>query len=252
MNDTTKPRRNRAAYNRALKLARESYWAKLANDPDFASKVPWDVYRVKYIADAMSTDAVGKPGRKASDNQSPRQKYQQVYQRSRRQAESAYYKSAQLKAQFTDFNAYWAARKASWLPEGFLKNRAPLHAARQTNAKDDRSAYQTVYRHYRRHWEINYNECWQKFKTWDRYWAMAKANGFVPSEDPELAIDAVIFDDPEWANAHGRAHFSRLPKEWFAPTPKPAPITRPAPVAVYLEEDHEHIEAANEGWFLAA
>jgi hypothetical protein len=234
---TNKRNRNRAAYNRAFKEARESYWLT-------DQKESWDEYRVRFIQQAMANNTGAPRGRRVSDNQTPRQRYQQVYQRARRQAESAYYKSAQLKAQFKEFPEYWQARKHTWLPEGFMKDQDKLVPKRQTNAKDTRSAYQMVYKDHRRYWENNIGECNQRFNySWERYWAVKKANIFYGKDDEPIA-DVVTLVNPGSSGPQTGQHFSRLPKDWF-----PAPITRPAPVAVYLDTDT--IED-NSDWLIAA
>lgn len=249
--------RNRAAYNRALKEARDAYWAECAKDHTFPSHTTWDHFRPKFIAKAMAAIPDGRRGRPPNPNPTERQRYQQIYQKARRDAEAYVLKNTKLRGKYRSFSEYWSENKHTWLPEGFIRRSAgrPLTPKRQSGAKDARSKYQIVYHHHRRCWEFNIGEVWERFKSWENYWTYVKVNGFVPADGtPEAApIENVVeHEDLEFPA------LSIIPPGWIgrnAPEPahtQASPITRPAlpmPVAVYLETD---VIPDNSEWLAAA
>jgi hypothetical protein len=254
-----KKQRNRAAYNRALKEARSAYWAKAAEDPEFVASTSWDVFRNRQIKQAMDAEPSPARGRPRSTNPTPRQEYQRVYQKARRDAEAYYHKSTKLRSQFDGFAAYWTAHKSTWLPDGFIRRRGrPLTAKRDTNAKDRRTAYRVVYNHHTRCWEGNIADCRERFGTWARYWEYVKANGFVPGLDEQVPIEhTVTYDDGDSRSPlNGGQWFDYIPAPEGSRVLAASPITRPAlqepmPMPTRVLLDTDTIEA-NDGWFNAA
>lgn len=207
-----RPPRNKHAYNKALKMAVEAWHARAAADPNFNE--PWHEFRPKYIKQVIGTIPEKPRGPKASENPTARQKYHQVYQKAYNNAKRMFEGSPELMDEFDEFKAYWAKHKTSFLPAGFLKNRAGM-VSRSTKAKDARTAYQIVYHQARKRWECNVSECNQRFNySWEDYWTQHKAQAFLTGDhEHEAPIpDLVANEDLSGGPA---PTYSRVPKGWL-------------------------------------
>jgi hypothetical protein len=162
-----------------------------------------------------------------SENQTARQRYQQVYQ-GQAQATKAWKQSTQLRSQFPEFADYWKEHKAGWLPEGFQRRNGLLGQISRRAGQGLRAL--PVPGHVSLPPALLGLETSRMRSASTRghaYWEYVKSTGFVPKgeQDVKDSPDAVAYDDPE-SELHGKVLAVPIPKAWRASETRRRPTRR--------------------------
>lgn len=232
----------RREYQKKYQRLKVAFWQVSPDDPDF--KLSWAAYRAKHLPPPSVVRATERGPYTDPSTWTAAQAYQAVYQKGRHKAEKDYFNRPEVRMAHTTFSEYWKAMRQSYLPEGFLKGRAPALTPKRP-LKDGRSKeleYQRVYRKQRRAYLAS--PLAQKQWTWEDYWEQSKRNIFDGYADGKPPLRPL---------AHEVLEQERIQREQAAAL-SDSPITRATqqPVAVVLFPDDEASNDDNQGWIAAA